>query len=142
MRYCPRCKIDVFGGSVCGECGGRIVEKLTKQAPKVVHVTQDMIMGAPKRLKSELAQSMTGRVVRLVLEVLIFCALFYGVSWVMHHIINFLSVHMADDPDKAKPPIEWVTDAGRLSSGVRYYLYIGWAIVAGLTIKFRWQAGK
>jgi hypothetical protein len=138
MRYCPRCKIDVFGGSLCDQCGGRIVEKATKQAPKVVHVTQDMILGAPKRLKSELAQSTTGRIVRLILEILIFCAIFYAVSWVLHVIINFLSVHMADDPDEAAkhPPIIW------MDSSVRYYLYIGWAVVTGLTIKFRWQAGK
>jgi hypothetical protein len=138
MRYCPRCKTDMFGGSLCDICGGRLVLKQTKQASKVVHVTQDMILGGPKHLKSELAQSMVGRIFRLLLEIVLFCAIFYGVSWLGHVIINFLSVHMAADPDEAAkhPPIDWG------SSGVRYYLYAGWVLVTGLTVKFRWQAGK
>jgi len=136
MRYCPRCKADVFGGSICDRCGGHLVEKETKQAPRAVHVTQDMILGGPKHLKSELAQSVHGRVFRLVLEIIIFCAIFYGASWVAHVIINFLSVQMSEDIDKAVPPITWN------SSVVRYYLYVGWAAVTGLTIKFRWASGK
>lgn len=142
MRYCPRCKTDVFGGSICDQCGGRLVEKVTHEAPRAVHVTQDMIMGAPKRLKSELAQSTTGRVVRLIVEIVVFCAVFYGVSWVLHVITNFLSVRMSEDPDTATPPITWFTEDGHLGSAVRYYLYVSWAIITGLTIKFRWQAGK
>ncbi len=136
MRYCPRCKIDLFGGSICDQCGGRLVEKRAERAAVAVHVTRDMIIGGPKRLKSELAQSMTGRVLRLVLEIAVFCALFYAVSWVMHIIANFLSVQMADNPDTAEEPIDWS------STGVRYYLYVGWAIVTVLAIRIRWRAGK
>jgi hypothetical protein len=137
MRYCPRCKTDVFGGSLCDICGGRLVVKLAKAGPKsVVHITQDMILGGPKHLKSELAQSKVGRIFRLLLEIVLFCAIFYGVSWLGHVILNFLSVNMAMDPDTAKEPIDWG------SSGVRYYLYAGWVIVTAITIKVRWQVGK
>ena len=136
MRYCPRCKTDLFGGSICDCCGGRLVEKQTKQAPKVVHVTQDMIMGGPRHLKSELAQSKAGRVFRLVLEIIAFCAIFYAVSWIGHVIGNFLSVQMSDRPDETVAPIKWG------GSGVRYYLYVGWAMVTLLTIKLRWAPGK
>ncbi|MBN1919090.1 MAG: hypothetical protein JW889_14385 [Verrucomicrobia bacterium] len=139
MRYCPRCKIDVFGGSLCDRCGGRLVEKKATGKVAVVHMTQDMILGPKKRLRSELAQSSSGRAFRLVLEVLLFCGLFLGASWVGHHITNFLSINMSEDPDKARlnPPIVW------WSTGFRYYwLYPGWVIVTLLTIKFRSQAGK
>jgi hypothetical protein len=139
MRHCPRCKIDVFGGSRCDACGGPLVEKAEKGTATVVHVTKDMILGPRRRLKSDLAQSKSGRVFRLVLEIVLFCLLFLGVSWVGHHIANFLSVNMSDDPDKARlnPPIDW------WSTGFLYYwMYPGWAIVTVLTIKFRWRAGK
>lgn len=136
MRYCPHCKIDLFGGSVCHQCGGRLVEKRAERAAKAVHVTQDMIIGGPKKLKSELAQSLIGRILRLLLEIVLFCALFYAVSWVLHVLANFLSVQMSEEPDEALPPIDWASNA------VRYYLYIGWAVVAALTIKCRWNAGK
>ena len=138
MRYCPRCKIDVFGGSRCGDCGGLLVEKKATGKVAVVHVTQDMILGPKKRLTSELAQSTAGHIFRLVVEIVFFCGLFWGVSWLGHHVANFLSVNMADDPDKARehPPITW------WSQGVRYYMFVGWGIVTVLTIKFRWQAGK
>jgi hypothetical protein len=136
MRYCPRCKIDLFGGSICDQCGGRLVEIRADRTAKTVQVTQDMILGGPRKLRSELAQSMSGRVLRLVLEIALFCALFYAVSWVMHVIANFLSVQMSEDPDVAVPPIDWS------STGVRYFLYVGWAIVTVLTIKCRWNAGK
>jgi len=143
MRYCPRCKSDVFGGSVCDRCGSRLVDKETKEAPKTVHVTKDMILGGPKHLKSDLAQSKPGRVFRLVLEIVVFCAAFYGVSWVGHVIGNFLQVHMSEDPEKAQPFIIWfVDDTWRLTTSVQYYLYVGWAVVALLTAKFRWGAGK
>jgi len=136
MRYCPRCKVEPFGGSICDQCGGRLVEKRAEHAAATVQVTQDMIMGGPKKLKSELAQNMGGRVFRLVLEIALFCALFYAVSWVLHVIANFLSVQMSEDPDVAVAPIDWS------SNGVRYYLYVGWAIVAALTVKCRWRTGK
>jgi hypothetical protein len=142
MRYCPRCKIDVFGGSRCDGCGGLLVEKTETGKATVVHVTQDMILGPKKRLTSELAQSRAGRIFRLMLEIVLFCGLFYGVSWLGHHVTNFLSINMSDDPDKAVAPIDWFDKNGRLTSGVRYYLYVGWGIVTVLTIKFRWQAGK
>ncbi len=136
MRYCPRCKTDLFGGSVCDRCGGRLVEKRAERATAIVHVTQDMIIGGPKKLKSELAQSLGGRIFRLLVEIALFCALFYAVSWVLHVIANFLSIQMADDPDTAAPPIDWG------SSGVHYYLYIGWVVVAALAVKMRWRVGK
>jgi len=138
MRYCPRCKTDLFGGSICDRCGSQLVEKQTDKSPKVVHVTQDMILGAPKHLKSELAQSMAGRVFRLIVEIILFCALFYGISWLGHVVANFLHIHMSERPERTDPIIRWAWD----NSGVRYYLYVGWAIVAVLTVKFRWQAGK
>lgn len=136
MRYCPRCKTEMFGGSICDRCGGRLVEKQADRAPRVVHVTEDMILGAPKHLKSDLAQSTAGRVIRLFVEIILFCAIFYGVSWLGHVVANFLHIQMSERPEQTPKLIEWG------SSGVRYYLYVGWAIVAGLTIKFRWRAGK
>ena len=79
---------------------------------------------------------MSGRIVRLLLEIVLFCALFYAVSWILHVIANFLSVQMSDRPDEALPPIDWK------SSSVRYYLYIGWAVVAALTVRVRWGISK
>jgi hypothetical protein len=137
MRYCPRCKTDVFGGSRCDRCGGQLVAKAGTGKATIVHVTKDMILGPRRRLKSELAQSTTGRVVRLLLEIVLFCLIFLGASWVGHHITNFLSVNMSEDPDKAKPPIVWWS-----RDFLYYWMYPGWAIVTALTIKFRWQAGK
>jgi len=136
MRYCPRCKLDMFGGSLCDHCGGWLIEKQTKQVPKAVHITQDMILGAPRRLKSELAQSMSGRIFRLVLEIIFFCAIFFCVSWFVHVLANFLHIQMSEYPEETDPLIKWGSNA------VRYYLYVGWAVVAVLTFKFRWRPGK
>jgi hypothetical protein len=136
MRYCPRCKADMFGGSVCDRCGGRLAEKQVDTGARTVHVTRDMIVGAPKKLRSELAQSLSGRIFRLVVEIVVFCAIFYAAVWVLHVIANFLSVQMSDDPETATEPIYWG------SSGVHYFLYVGWAIIAILAIRTRWGAGK
>ncbi len=143
MRYCPRCKTDVFGGSICDRCGGKLVEKRTAVAPKAVHVPRDKILEGPKRLKSELAQSKVGRLFRLLLEIVLFCLIFYGVSWVGHVIVNFLHIQMSENPEKTKPIIFWFTNGSwAVTTSTRYYLYAGGAIVTTLTIWFRWAAGK
>ena len=136
MMYCERCDIDVFGGSVCHECGGTLIPKIEDKAPKVVHISSEVIMGKKKTISVDAAQSLGGRLFRLAAEILLFCAIFYFLSLGVAHTINWLSREMAMNPETEPDAINIASNA------FKYFYYIGLVVVALLTIKFRFQLGK
>lgn len=132
MMYCEYCDAELFGGSICHVCGGPLVPKIRDEGPKVVHVSSDLIMGPKKRISVDTAQSLPGRLFRLVLEIAIFCVLFYFVSLAIVITMNWLGSEMADAEGR-------IDTSGK---GFRMFTYIGAVVVALLTIKFRFQSGK
>ena len=136
MMYCEKCRIDIFGGSICHICGSRLVEKVEEEEPKTTKVTSELIMGKRKRLKSELAQSLSGRIFRLVVEMILFCAIFIGLTYGIINILNWLSAEMSENPEEAIGLIDLSSPA------LRYFWYIGCVIVVILTYKFRFKSGR
>ena len=136
MMYCEHCEIEIFGGSICHFCGNMLIKKSKEEGPKVVHVSSQAIMGKKKSLRIDSAQSIGGRLVRLVLEIALFCVLFYFISFAVAHTINWITREMAMDPDKEPQAIEIAGNA------FKYFRYVGLAIVTLLTIIFRFQPGK
>ena len=136
MMYCEDCKTDLFGGSVCHHCGGPLVPKIVEKGPKVAHISSDVIMGKKKRLTVDSAQSLSGRLFRLVLEILLFCFLFWVISYLVAGTINWLSKEMSMEPETAPNAIDIAGNA------FKYFRYIGMVVVALITIRMRFQPGK
>ncbi len=136
MMYCEKCKIDIFGGSICHVCGSKLVDKTEENEPKAAKVTSELIMGKRKRLKSELAQSLAGRIFRLVLEMVLFCAIFVGLTYGLIRILNWLSTEMSEDPEEAIGLIDLS------SAALRYFWYVGCVVVVILTYKFRFKGAR
>ncbi len=136
MMYCEKCKISIFGGSICHVCGSRLVKKVEEEGGKTAKVTSELIMGKRKRLKSELAQSLAGRIFRLVVEMILFCAIFIGVTYGLIRILNWLSTEMSEEPEEAIGLIDLS------SAALRYFWYVGCVIVVILTYKFRFKGAR
>ncbi len=128
MRYCPRCKIDVFGGSICHACASQLLKK--EDRPKIEKEAALSAMPSTKmRLKKDISQSMPLRMGRLAIEILLFCGLFVGVTYAFMHSSNYL----ADQMESRLPRFKIN------SNGIRYFWYAGCAIIATLTVKFRFK---
>ena len=136
MMYCENCNVDLFGGSLCHHCGGYLIPKVVDKGQKVAHITSDALMGAKSRLTVDSAQSLAGRMFRVVIEVVLFCAIFWGLSYIIVGGINWLSREMSMNPDTAPAAIEIAGDP------FKYFRYFGMLVVAILTIRFRFQPGK
>jgi len=135
MMYCEHCDAELFGGSRCHTCGGLLMPKV-KEGPRVVHISSDAIMGRKKSLRSDTAQSLAGRLFRLTVEVALFCVIFYFVTLLIAHTINWISAEMAYEPAEEPDAIDVSSNA------FKYFRYIGLVVVALLTIRFRFQLGK
>lgn len=136
MMYCENCEVDIFGGSICHFCGNILVKKTKNETPKVVHVSSQAIMGRKKSLRVDSAQSLGGRIFRLILEIALFCFLFYFISLAIAHTINWITSEMAMNPESEPDAINIQ------GNGFKYFRYAGLAIVTILTIMFRFQPGK
>lgn len=135
MMYCEHCDVELFGGSRCHICGGLLVPKV-EEGPKVVHISSDAIMGRKKSLRSDTAQSLAGRLFRLTVEIALFCVIFYFVTLLIAHTINWISAEMAYEPAEEPDVIDVSSNA------FKYFHYIGLVVVTLLTIRFRFQLGK
>ena len=136
MMYCENCATELFGGSICHFCGNELIPRVKEEAPKVAHVSSEAIMGKKKSLRVDSAQSMGGRLFRLILEMALFCVLFYFISVAVAHTINWISAEMAMHPETEPDAIEIQGTA------FKYFRYIGLVIVVILTMMFRFQPGK
>ena len=135
--FCPRCKIDVFGGSICHICASRLeVEPLVKKAPKADTSLDVLLRRGRKRrkIKSDLTQSFPARVLRLLLEIAIFCALFVGGTYAFMATSDWLSDQMESKLWRFNPVLD-----GALRNPVKYFWYVGCGIIAFLTGKYRWS---
>lgn len=135
MRFCPRCKKEVFAGSICHVCASELIEK------DEVEETLGKIAPAPiffKRKKPKLrrgfSQTLIGRCFQLVLEVAIFCALFVGATFAFMQISDWLS-----DLMESKLRRFDVFQGAGIRNPIRYFWYTGCVIVAVLTVKYRFH---
>ena len=122
MPYCQRCRIELFGGSICDTCGGELTASPTEEKPK-----RDILVGKQTRVKAGLTENVPMKMARLTLEIIIFNGLFVGGTYVLMTISNWLSEQMQ-------------TKIGTIniySPGIRYFWVIGCIIVTILTIKYR-----
>jgi hypothetical protein len=134
--FCPRCKIGVFGGSICHICATKLEgDTAANETPKE-DFSLDAFLGKGKhktKIKSDLTQSIPARVLRLVLEIGIFCALFVGVTYGFMVTSDFLSDQMESKLWRFNPILD-----GAIRNPVKYFWYVVCAIIAYLTIKYRW----
>ena len=136
MMYCDNCKTEIFGGGICHYCGGALIPKEKEKTQKVVHITSESIMGRKKSLVVDTAQSMSGRLFRLLLEIALFCVLFYFISLAGAYTINWISREMAMNPETTPDAIDIAGNT------FKYFRYVGLGIVTVITIWLRFQPGK
>ena len=140
MRYCASCKIEVFGGSICHICASRLIEK--EDTFEEEKQASSFILGKKKRLKSDISQSMVARLIRLALEMAIFCAAFVGFTFFFMVASNWLSDQMESSLHRF-PVGKWnLSGEAYISNSVRYVWYVGCAIIAALTAKYRFKFYK
>ena len=139
--YCLNCDKDIFGGSICHLCGKALIEKeekeTTESSPETSHLRKPLGIRTRKKSKitKEFGQTLLGRVGRIILEIAIFCAAFWVLSWAVVQVSNWLSVEMAL-PGEPPKHVSWNSD------WMRYFRYIGFAAVVFFTVKFRFKPGK
>jgi hypothetical protein len=139
--YCPHCREQLFGGSVCHYCGKSLVEKERQQttdaSPETSYLKKPLQIATRRkhRVTKEFGQTLPGHLVRLLLEILLFCAIFFVLSIAVVHVANWLSVEMALPGQKAK-------HIDLQSRWMKYFWFIGCAAIVFLTIKVRFRPGK
>lgn len=137
--FCPRCKIDVFGGSICHICASKLVPDREGRIPPKIDHSLDVLIGKGRRkrrkVKSDLSQSLPGRFIRIIIEIAIFCALFVGVTFLFMQASDWLSDQMQSKLWRFNPVVE-----GVVRNPVKYFWYVCCVIITGLTIKFRWHS--
>ena len=135
--FCPRCKIGVFGGSICHICASQLeVDTEANKAPKE-DFSLDALLGQAKRrrkIKSDFTQSLPARVLRIILEMAIFCALFVGGTYAFMVTSDWLSDQMESKLWRFNPVLD-----GALRNPVKYFWYVVCFIISFLTIKYRWD---
>lgn len=141
MRFCPSCKIDVFGGSVCHLCASTLMEKVEVEQEEKANSTS-VLLGKKKRLKSDISQSMPARLIRLGLEIVIFCVIFVGVTFSFMIVSNWLSDQMESTLARFPVGRKYVEGGGYVANSIRYFWYAGCAIIAWFTIKYRFKFYK
>lgn len=133
--YCQKCKIQLFGGSICHFCGGTLSEG--EEAVELAPLKRPLKIVTKKRhsVSKEFGQTIPGHIARLLVEVAIFCGAFVLLSLAVVHIANWLAEEMALPGQKAK----YVDIRGRW---MKYFWYIGCGAIVFLTVKLRFKPGK
>lgn len=133
--YCPKCKTEIFGGSVCHLCGGLLAvsEEMHETTPAKGGVK--IITRKKFRVSKEFGQTLFGRILRLMVEICIFCAGFLILSYAVFGVANWLSKEMALDQERVK-----LIEMNK--PWVRYFWYIGCGVIVILTVRFRFKPGK
>ncbi len=134
--YCSRCRTEVFGGSLCHLCGGRLSQgEETHESPTPKGGVQ-IITRKKHKVSKEFGQTWVGRLGRVTIEIAIFCTVFVILSIAVVHVANWLAAEMALEPEKGVKTIDlhdpWM----------RYFWYIGCGVIVFLTVKLRFRPGK
>jgi hypothetical protein len=139
--YCLHCKKEIFGGSICHLCGKPLVTKEEKvsaeTSPETSYLKKPLEIVTRKKYKvsKEFGQTVLGRLLRLALEVVLFCAAFWLLSVAVVKVSNWLSQEMALPGQKARH-----IELG--SRWMRYFWFIGFAAIIFLTVRLRFKPGK
>jgi hypothetical protein len=134
--YCAKCRTEVFGGSICHLCGGRLVHGEEAHEAPTPKGGVEIVTRKKHRVSKEFGQTVAGRIGRLVIEIAIFCTAFVLVSIVVVHVANWLAREMALEPQKGVKTIE-LNDPW-----MKYFWYIGCGVIVFLTVKLRFKPGK
>ena len=129
----------MFGGSICHICASRLIEREDAKEEKK---SSSILLGKKKRLKSDMTQSMPLRLLRLALEMAIFCAAFVGFTFCFMITSNWLSDQMESSLGRFPLGYGNVSGGGYASNTVKYFWYVGCAIIAALTAKYRFKFYK
>ncbi len=133
--YCPKCESEVFGGSICHFCGGPLAEsEETHEAPEPKGGVK-IVTRKRRKVTKEFGQTVPGRIGRLMIEVVLFCAAFLALSWVVVQVANWLSTEMALDKQRVK-----LIDIH--STWMKYFWYVGCGVIVFLTVRLRFKPGK
>ena len=133
--YCPKCKSEMFGGSICHVCGGPLLESEGTQEAPTGKGGVEIITRKKHKVGKEFGQTLAGRIARLMVEIVLFCAAFYGLSYLVVVVANWLSAEMALDPKS----VRYIEFHGQW---MKYFILIGFGVIIFLTVKLRFKPGK
>lgn len=133
--YCPRCKTEIFGGSICHQCGGLLAESEESHEAPVAKGGVKIITRKKVKVTKEFGQTLPGHLLRLAAEIVLFCAAFFALSIAVVHVANWLSREMALDEQNVK-----VIDLK--SRWMKYFWFVGCGIIVFLAVKLRFKPGK
>lgn len=133
--YCPKCRTEVFGGSICHLCGGPLLESEETQEAPTAKGGVAIISRKRHKVTKEFGQTVAGRIARVMGEIVIFCVAFYGLSYLVVVVANWLSTEMAVEPENVK----YIDFHGQ---SMKYFRLIGFAAIIFLTVKLRFKPGK
>lgn len=137
--YCPKCSKEIFGGSICHLCGGQLVESEPKSDLSPGRAALGVVTRKKYKVAKEFGQTLPGHLGRLLIEIVIFCAAFIALSYVVVLAANWLSEEMALEGQHVK-----VIDFKNPETmrWMKYFWFIGCAAIVFLTVKFRFKPGK
>lgn len=133
--YCPKCKKDVFGGSICHLCGGMLVESQEESDVSPARAALGIVTRKKYKVAKEFGQTFLGRLGRLLIEAAIFCVAFVVLSIIVVKVANWLSKEMALQGERA----EFIDIHSRWMT---YFWFVGCAAIVFLTVKLRFKQGK
>jgi len=137
--HCPRCKIHIFGGSICHICASTLIpETKAKKESTDAKPASDLYIGKKrKKLRSDLTQSLPSRFFTLLLEMAIFCAIFVAGTYAFMYTSDWLSDQMESKLWRFNPIMD-----GVVRNPIKYFWYVGCIIIVILTIKYRWHRDR
>ena len=141
MKFCQRCKLEVFGGSICHICASGLIDKQDAGDEKQTKKISSKILGGKKRLRGDLTQSLPARLLRILLEIAIFCAIFVGVTSGFMITSNWLADQMESTLPRF-PITDYNPEGTFVANKILYFWYVCAAIVGALTFKYRFKPYK
>jgi hypothetical protein len=133
--YCPKCETEILGGSICHLCGGPLLESEETHEAPTAKGGVEIITRKKHKVTKEFGQTLAGRIARLMVEIALFCAAFYGLSYLVVVVANWLSAEMALD----KQQVAQIDFHGQW---MKYFILIGFGVIIFLTVKLRFKPGK
>ncbi|NQT84921.1 hypothetical protein HQ563_18035 [bacterium] len=133
--YCPKCKQEIFGGSICHLCGKELLESEPASDLSPSRAALGIVTRKKYKVTKEFGQTLPGHVGRLLIEILLFCTAFILLSHAVVAVANWLSKAMAL-PGR---PAKFIDIHGRW---MKYFWLIGCAAIVFLTVKLRFRPGK